>query len=184
MVAGNPILEQVDYSGIVKQIIVEAQNLGKGATKPAEAIVGNYNVVEYGINDDSVFNFDMPDNWASGTDIIITAHWQIDEAYAANNGEIRWGAAWVATPPNNTEVIDSPTHSGSGNSGDVDIPATAKTLRENAVVTIPGASLSSGDCIGVTLSRVTIGDGSNPTAEPGILMLHIHYTSDNLGGNG
>ena len=184
MVEGDPILEQVDYLGITNTIDVEAENLGKGSTKPTEVIVGNFNTVEYGINDDSVFSFHVPDDWSAGTDLVLKVHWQADEAYATNNGEVRWNTAWVAIPPNNTEILDSPTHSGSGNSGDVDIPANAKQLREDTVVTIAGASLSIGDCIGVTLSRVALGDGSNPTAEPGVVNVHIHYTSDNIGGNG
>ncbi|KKM90428.1 hypothetical protein LCGC14_1238750 [marine sediment metagenome] len=169
---------------ITKVFLIEAQNLGKGATAPSAVFVGNYNTVEYGINDDSVFNFDIPDDWGTGSDIIIKAHWQIDEAFVTNSGEIRWSAAWSATPPDNTEVLDSPTHTGSGNSGDINIPAAAKTLREDNVVTLSGASLSPGDCVGVTISRVAVDGGTpNPAAEPGIVMLHIHYTSDNLGGN-
>ncbi len=184
MVVGDIVQEGVNYTGITKTIDIEAENLGKGGTKPTEVIVGSFNTVEYGINDDSVFSFHVPDNWQTGTDIVVAAHWQIDEAYVANSGEVRWNAAWAAIPPDNTEVLDAPTHSGSGNSGDINIPAAAKTLREDDVVTIAGASLVAGDCIGVTLSRVAVGGGTpNPTAEPGIMGVHIHYTSNNLGGN-
>lgn len=168
---------------IVKTIDIEADSLGKGSTKPTEVIVGHFNTVEYGINDDSKFSFHVPDDWDTGTNIVLAVHWQVDETYAANSGEVRWNVAWDAIPPDDVELLASPTHSGSANSGDIDIPANARQLREDDVVTIAGASLSAGDCIGVTLSRVALGAGSNPTAEPGIVNVHIHYVAGSLGGN-
>ena len=174
-------IEQSAFESVTKYFIIAAQDLGKGSTAPSTGDLGGYNIVSYGINDDSRFNFDVPDDWQEGTDIEIQAHWEIDEAYAANSGEVRWNVVWAATPPNNTEVLDAPTHSGSGNSGDIDIPAAAKTLREDTIITIAAADISEGDCFGVTISRVALGGGNNPTAEPSIVMLHIHYTSNELG---
>jgi len=153
--------------------------LGKGSTKPDEIIVGNYWGWSYDIDDDSVFTIILPDDWAVGTDVLIYVRWAIDEAYATANGEVRWEATWSATPADSTEAID--VAGTTDNSGDVNIPATAYFLTETLVETIPGASLAAGDEIGITLKRVAIGDGTDPTADPVATCVGFTYTADKLG---
>lgn len=157
---------------------LQISNLGKGTTAPTQAIIGNYTGWEYTIGDDSVFTFRVPENWVVGTDIIINSDWAINEAYATASGEVRFRIVWSAIPHDSTEAIN-----GAGttiNSDDIDIPATAYFLTSNAL-TIVGSSFSTGDQIGITLSRIALTAGVNPTAEPAILGIHVTYTANELG---
>ncbi len=160
---------------VKKQIPIANANLGKGGTKPNEVIIGNYNAWEYGINDDSVFTFHIPHDWAAGTDIIINVDWYIDEPAG---DEIKWQITYSATPHNSTEAIDSA--GTSIDTGDIVIPTTPKFLTQNAL-TIPAAALAVEDQVGVTLKRIAITDGTNPASEPGVVDVHIEYTSDKMG---
>lgn len=155
--------------------------LGKGATAPAQVVLGTYNGWEYDIGDDSHLNFIIPHHWASVSTLVVKVHWYIDEAYGGG-AEVQWRCAWSAMPYDNSEPVDSPTHTGSTDSGDINIPATAKRLVETTLVTIPNASLAANDIVSLDIERIAIGGGTpNPTAKPTIVNVHIEYTSDKLG---
>ena len=166
---------------VKKHVSLANASLGKGTTAPSQVTIGNYNAWEFDISDDSVLDIDLPPDWASGTDVVFVVCWYINEAYATNSGEVQWRMAWSACPHGATEAIDAPTHSGSSDSGDVNIPATAKYLTETTVLTISGASLSVGDAIGITLSRIALTGGTDPTADPAIVHVEMQYTADKLG---
>ena len=110
------------------------------------------------------------------TDIIVNIDWQINEA---GGDEIAWRIVYSATPHNNTEAIG-----GAGttvNSGDIVVPATVRYLTQTSL-TIPSADLAVEDQVGITISRVAISDGTDPsTAEPGITDIHIEYIANKLG---
>lgn len=162
---------------VKSQIPIDNANLGKGSTAPSQVILGNYNGWEYTINDDTVFTFHLPHDWASGTDVVINMDWYIDEA---GGDEIKWRIDWSATPHDASEAIDAPTHTGNSDTGDIVIPATVKYLTANGL-TISSGSLSAGDQIGVKVSRIAITDGTNPGNDPTIVDIHIEYTADKLG---
>jgi hypothetical protein len=166
---------------VAKTIILANANLGKGTTAATQVVLGNYDGWEFDIDDDAVVTHGVPKDWASGTDITIDLSWYINEAYATNSGEVRWQVAWSMCPHNGSEAVDAPTHASSGDSGDINIPATAKTLSENTAVTIPAASIALGDEIGLTLKRVALTGGNNPTAKPTVIHLYIRYIADKLG---
>jgi hypothetical protein len=180
--AVDGLLTLVGTARVTTQIAIDNANLGKGNTAPTQIIIGNYNSWEYDINDDTVFTFHIPHDWATGTDIAISIDWFIDQAYATNNGEVKWQIVWAATPHDASEPLDGPTHTGTTDTGDINIPATAKTVRENSL-TIAGASLSAEDQIGVTVSRIALTAGNNPSGnvDPAILDIHIQYIADKLG---
>ena len=162
---------------VTTQIPIDNANLGKGSTAPSQVILGNYNGWEYTINDDTVFTFHLPHNWASGTDVVINIDWYINEA---GGDEIKWRIDWAATPHSATEAIDAPTHTGNSDTGDIVVPATAKYLTTNSL-TISGGSLSAEDQLGVKLSRIAITDGVNPGNDPVVVDVHIEYIADKLG---
>ena len=60
--------------------------------------------------------------------------------------------------------------------GDINIPATAYETAHVVSMSIPAADYSVGDLVGITISRIAINDGNNPTAHPVILTLHLEYT--------
>ena len=155
--------------------------LTTGGTAPNLTVLGNYPIAEFTIADNAFVIFNLPKDWASGTDLTVHINWAIDEAYAINNGEIRWQLDWSACPIDTSEALDAPIHSGNADTGDIDIPATAKYLTSNDL-TIAAASLSAGDVLGLKFSRIAIADGNNPSgAEPAIINIKIEYTVDKLG---
>jgi len=93
---------------------------------------------------------------------------------------VHWRVDWSAIPNDGSEAIDSPTHTGQVDSGDINIPATAKTIKETTI-TIPGTNIVAIDEMGVTLSRIDIDGGSDPTADPGVICVGLVYTLDKLG---
>jgi len=143
--------------------------------------VGNNDGWQFGINDDIVFDFEVPHDWDSSTDINIVIYWAINEAYVTNSGEVQWQVAWSAIPPDETESIAAPTHTGTIDYGDQNIPATAYYLTKTGDGTIVAASLAAGDLVGLTVTRVALDGGNNPTAEPIIFHVEVHYTANKLG---
>ncbi len=173
----NGNLTLIDAARVKVQIPIANANLGKGSSKATEVIIGNYNAWAFGINDDSVFTAHLPHDRASGTDVTVQIDWYIDEA---GGDEIKWEISWSATPHNASEAIDAPAHTGSSDTGDIVIPAIVKAFTKNSL-TIPGASLSTEDQLGITLKRIAITDGANPANEPAVVDIHIEYTKDKLG---
>lgn len=125
-------------------------------------------------------NFEIPYDCDVSEDIKIEIYWYIDEAYAANSGEVQWRMQWSACPANGTEDISAPTHTGTIDFGDQDIPATAKFLTEKSGL-IPAASISDGDFVSATVDRVALDGGNNPTADPVIVQIEFEYTMNKLG---
>ena len=164
-----------------KELAYTAVNFDPGNQGPDQIIVGNYVGASYDIGDDSVMDFEIPYDWDSTTDLNFEIYWVINEAYATASGEIQWRMQWSACPVDESESIASPTHTGTMDFGDQNIPATAYHLTETNGQSIPAASLSVGDVIGVTFDRVGIDDGSDPTADPVVLRLELHYTANKLG---
>lgn len=164
---------------VTKEIILAAAYLERGVTAPDLSLLGDFLTWSYDINDDSVITALIPDDWAPGTDIIIKVHWFIDEAYAADK-EVKWQCEYSLCPHDETEAIDAPTHSGTLTSSSQNIPAVAKRLTETQIGAISAASISAGDEIGLTLTRIAA-DNDDPTADPQVVHLEIMYTANKLG---
>jgi len=162
--------------GSVEHFSIQNADLGKGSTAPTENIVGNYTVWAFSINDDAVITLELPHNIDTDEDIGIHLSWACNEAYATNTGEVQWQAAWSLTPHDSTESLAGPTHSGTAVSGDVNIPATAHTLT-HTTLTIAAANVAEEDTLGFTVKRIALDAGTNPTAEPVVLAMHLEYTT-------
>lgn len=158
---------------VTRRVEINARQLNMGSALPTMDYLGSYPYVTYAIGDNSRVSFAVPDDWVSGTEMIIKARWACNDT----SGEVRWAAAWACTPADCDEAVDGPAHSGSGNSGDVVVCATAKALQETTVASISGTSIQPGDQVGVQFSRVALGDGSGPGAVPGVITLLIEYTA-------
>lgn len=181
--ANDGELTQSGTARVIKEIDLDTTTLAPGSTGPDATILGNYLGYSYDIGDDSVADFEIPHDWASGTNITVKLYWYCNENYALgdNNGEVQWRIRWSATPVSETETVDSPTHTGTIDYGDQNIPANAKELTTTSAGTISGASLSAGDVVGLTIDRVALDDGNDPTADPVIIRVEIEYTSNVLG---
>lgn len=166
---------------VTKHLHFEGATFAFGGTAPDSNIVGNYLTWAYDIGDDSAISFDLPDDWATGTDMTIKIDWGINRDEATENAEIQWNAIWSAVPHDASEVL-----TGAGTTldpGDLSIPTNANTLTRTTLGTIAGASMAADDEMGIKITRVAIDDGNDPGAaiDPYITHLHIEYVSDKLG---
>jgi len=167
---------------VTKEVKLTAASFAPGASGATQtSIFGRYSGWAFTINDDMITSFEIPFDWDPATNLEIKIYWYIDEAYATNSGEVQWEVNWAATPSGNTEAIDAPTHSGTIDYGDQDIPANAKYLTKSAAGTIAAASLAAGDLIGINVVRKVLDGGANPAAEPVMVHLEVEYTSNKLG---
>jgi len=164
-----------------KEVQFYSSSFAPGASGATEVLLGNYDGWAFSINDEMVASLEIPDDWDAVTDLKLRLYWYIDEAYAANNGEVRWQIDWSACPSDGTEAVDAPTHTGTVDFGDMNIPAVAKRLVRTAQGTIPVASLTTGDLLGLKVKRVTLVDGNNPSAEPVAVNLEVEFIADKLG---
>ena len=165
---------------VKREFTIQAVNLDKGSLGPDAVILGNTLGYSYDVGDDSVLSFEIPYDCDTSADIKIEIYWYINEAYATGSGEVQWLIDWSACPATSAEAIDAPTHTGSIDFNDQDIPATAKYLTEKSG-TIAAASIADGDFVSMTLYRVAADDGNAPTADPVIVQVEVEYTSNKLG---
>lgn len=169
----------VGTARVVQDVQIPLTAFGKGVAAPATVYIGNYIGWEYTINDTTYYSTEIPLDWDSTSGLNIELHWYIDEAYGtAPNGEIRWNLIYTATKEDGSETVDAVTTTI--DSGDINIPATAKRLVQT-LLTIPAASLQSHDVIGIQVKRVALVGGNNPTAKPTLIGAMIEYTSNKLG---
>lgn len=162
---------------VKKEFTLPLTDFNPGASGPTAALHDIFPSYEFTIDDDMHTTFEVPTDWAVGTDITIEVYWGINEAYATNSGEVQWSATWRAIEVG--EVISGGS-SGTIDFGDVNIPATANTIVKTEG-TISGASLSAQDLVALNGARIDLDDGSNPAAEPYIIMVNMEYTADKLG---
>lgn len=166
------------YGQVIRRISIHSANFGIGATAPTQVILGNYTGWEYDINDDTVFTIELPNDVDTSEDIALHIDWYCGETYAANSGEVRWEMAWSLCPADNSEAVDAPTHTGTIDTGDINIPANAKYLVDNTTLIIAAASIADvDDILGARFKRIALVGGNNPTAKPTIVALHLEYTS-------
>jgi len=159
-----------------KYMTISNAALGKGGSAPTQAVIGDYIVYKFGIGDDAVYVGELPHDIDLTQDLDVHISYIIEEAYATASAEVQWQVEYSLTPHDESEAIDSPGNSGTLTSGDLNIPATAKAVAHATGITIPASALTTThDILGLTISRIALTGGTNPTAEPGILEVHIVY---------
>ena len=125
--------------------------------------------------------FRVPEDADLTANLSVKMHWYVNEAYVTGSGEVQFACAYSAAPADATEAVDGAGYTGDLDSGDVNIPATAKYLTVTTIGTLTGTSLAVGDIVGLQFSRVSLDDGSNPTATPAGILLTVDYTANKLG---
>ncbi len=161
-----------------KEFIIDSGNFGRGAGAPNPVVVGNVNAWEFAIGDVAVMSFEMPNDWAVGTDLGVEVSWFVDDDDV--NDDVQFRVDWTACPHNGGEAVDAPNHTGQIDSGEIAVTALAKELRLSEIGIIQGSSLVMGDELGFRLSRIAVA-GTNPGDPPAIIHLEIGYMADRLG---
>lgn len=180
-IAADGEITQAGTARVKKRIYVPTSALAAGGTPPDATNLTNHPGYSYDLADDSIVEVSIPPDWDTSTDLTVGIRWYINEAYATASGEVQWQVAWSAIPVDASEAVDGATHTGTIDSGDINIPATAKFLTENDLGTIASASLSAGDSVGMTFERVALDGGTDPTADPVVVKLYVEYTSNKRG---
>ncbi|MDO8618365.1 MAG: hypothetical protein Q7R49_00290 [Candidatus Daviesbacteria bacterium] len=165
-----------------KHIAIPLTGIGQGATAPTLTRYGNTYGYAFAINDDGYIQFEVPHDWDSSTVLTIGFHYYNPEAYATNSGEVRFTATWSAISQDGSEAVGAATHTGTLDSGDINLEDVAYDHKHMAFGTIAAASLAAGDTVYILLKRVALVAGNNPTAgKPTITLVDCTYTSNSLG---
>ena len=155
--------------------------IGKGATAPTLVRLGNTMGYQFGIGDDGYMSFEIPLNWDTTTDISIKLHVYVNEDYDITAGEMRWQGTWSAVPETGAEAVDGATHTGTLDSGDVNISTTTKGLTEVKMGAIAAASLALHDTVFILVSRIAINAGTEVTEEPVVVHAEYEWIANKLG---
>lgn len=155
---------------------------GGGATKPTlNQDFPPFDGWEFDIDDDIHYVVEIPSDADTSLPIEFHIHWFIDEARTGANEEVNWQIVYRAVKEDGTEPVDSGGSTATVSSGDTLIPTVARALLETSVGTIIAANIDQDDVIGVDLSRIDIIDGTDPTDDPIITAVEVHYTANKLG---
>lgn len=175
-------LSLVGDARVKVELGIPISGTGGGANKPTFIeTFAPFDGWGMGINDDLHYVFEVPSDVDISEDIEFHIHWFINEAFADNSGEINWQIIYRAIKEDGTEPVDSGGSSATVTTGDINIPTISKALLETQELVIIAANIDQDDVIGIDLSRIAIIDGSNPTANPIITAVELHYTKNKLG---
>lgn len=166
----------VGTARVNKIINLGIDGLATGAAAPVVSRVGNFYGYAFSLNDDGyIRSFEIPYDWDTSVNPIMKIHWFCDEAYVTRSGEVRWQVNY--TPCAETgEAVDGATIPL--DTGDINIPATAKFLIESTI-TLTGIAFE--DVIGMQLKRIALVGGTGPVAEPTVVGLELEYRSNKMG---
>jgi len=165
-----------EYSTLsVGRINFPVRSLAVGNTPPAPVGLPPYAAYAYTLLDDSYLQAPLPADYNIGTetDLSVYLRWGCNENFAANNAEVSWQVEWNLCGQN-TEALPG-RRRGLVCEGDNPIPVTARMVQETRIADIADDYIQTGDTIGLTITRVAIEDGTEPTAEPEIYAVWIIY---------
>ena len=126
--------------------------------------------------------FEIPCLWDTSTDIDIELHVYVNDTFAPGDVRMQWQGVWEAIPSDGTEPVGGATHSGTLDSGDIDIEDVANDLVEIVLGTISAGDLAVNDTITILLSRIALdGAGANPANNPVVILASFGFVIDKLG---
>jgi hypothetical protein len=166
---------------VIKEVSFPLFQVGAGATAPTLVRFGNAFGYAFAILDDGYLQLEVPSDYDDTSGITIFLRTAINETYALQNAEVRWQGTYSCVPDDESEAITGATHTGTLDSGDVNIPAIARGLQEVTLGTIPAADLALNDVIFILISRIALVGGVNPTAVPVVIQAGYEYRSNKLG---
>lgn len=165
-----------------RRIRIPTTATGKAVAAPTTVYAGNFVGYQFALNDEIYYTSEIVQRWDGATNIEVLLNWCVNEVYATNNGEVQWQIDWSAVPGDGTENINSPTHSGTLVTGDINIGTVLYGNFKTSLSTdLPAVNLNQQDLLGLRLKRIAIDDGSNPGVNPVILQVEMIITVDKLG---
>ena len=176
--ATDGLMTMAGTARVKKEFTIPLSDFNPGATGPTPALCGLFPAQSFGIDEDMHTSFEIPSDCDTSVDVKIEIYWAINEAYATNSGEVQWQAEYRSVAVG--ESVDNGGATSVVDSGDINIPATAYTLAKTEL-TISAASISQDDLVAINLARIDIDTGTDPTAEPCVVMVNLEYTSNKLG---
>lgn len=166
---------------VTKSVQLPAGEWGTGNTAATYSRAGNYPGYTFGIDDSMVATFKVPEDIDTSANLTPKVYWYCNEAYSATSGEVQWSVPFSVVASNSTESVTAPGYSGTLDPGDQNLPGTAMYMTVISAGTITGTSVTAGDIVGLTLRRLALDDGNNPTAEPVAVLMTVEYTAGRLG---
>ena len=171
----------VGAARVEQELAFSLDGIGRGSTAPTLTRLDNTVGYAFTIGDDGYMTLHIPLNWDDTASLEFALHVYIDEDYDITNGEVRFQGDWSAVPEDGTEAVDGATHTGTMDSGDIDIPSVVKAMFEIELGSIAAASLALHDTVFIKLSRVAVNDGTEATAEPVIVQAEYVWVANRLG---
>ena len=180
--ATDGLMVMAGTARVEKEMRLDIAGTGGGSTKPTlDQSFPPFDGWEFDIDDDIHYVFEVPSDADTTMPIEIHIHWFIDEARTGANEEVNWQIIYRSVKEDGTEPVDSGGSTATISSGDTLIPSTSKALLETAVGVIIADNIDQDDVIGVDLSRIALVDGTDPTNDPIIIAVEVHYTANKLG---
>ena len=162
-----------------KHITIPIEGVKQGATAPTPAIIGNYSVLQFNGStanvDEAYTSFHVPEDWASGTDILVHVHWA---PVNANAGNVKWQITYTATASNAGELI-----SAAGTTiNSIDAASTTQDeLLESPDMTILAANIAAEDTLGIRIFRDPVDGQDTYGSAASLVWLEFSYIANKLG---
>ncbi len=155
-----------------KHILLPTVGKGVGPTKTSTVVFDNNIVEQFSMNNELYFRTEIPDDYAGG---IIYIHINFLSMSSETAKEVRWDVSYKSYVSGS--IINGTT--GTIDSGDK-ILSTVQYTDQLAHLGIPAIDITGRNFIMFKITRVSLVDGNNPSVNPAISGVLIHYTAKNL----
>jgi len=162
---------------ITRHLVVPADSLGKNPTNPpAVDVYGICQALEFTVDTDKAYyKTHVPDDWVSGTDILIYIHWTRSSTGGNDSTKtVKWQLKYLAVNGTNENVNSGESTLSVQDTYDSAVLADQIVYRTDAF-TIPAAALAVGDCI--TLEMMAVTPTGTAPSQPACVGFSISWTA-------
>jgi len=164
-------------NNVTRHLVIPADSLGKNPTNPpAIDVYGICQALEFTVDTDKAYyKIHVPDDWVSGTDILIYIHWTRSSTGGDDSTKtVKWQLKYLAVNGTSENVNSGETTlsiEDTYESSDINQQVAYRT----DALTIPAAAIEVGDCI--TLELMAITPTGTALSEPACVGLSISWTA-------
>jgi hypothetical protein len=162
---------------VTNHLVVPADAFGKNPTNPpAIGIYGICQSNEFTVNTDKAYyKIHVPDDWVSGTNILIYIHWTRSTTGSNDSGKTaKWQVKYLAV-----NGVNENCNSGESTLSVEDTYDSSSTTEQvvyrTDALTIPAAAIEAGDCI--TLELMAITPTGTALSEPACVGFSTEWTA-------